>query len=118
MSITKVATDATAVMALNHCIQAVDGVPDGHHSHQMGSAARQNEDAEGDEDAFELHIAALPDEGEEEKRNRVVGGGNQAIGDHAQPEHGWVPEVAHPMGHELPRKELLEELEQHLIPLV
>ncbi len=100
----------------DHGVQAVDGDPDRDRAHSVRGAARQNEDAEGDEDTLERHVPTLSDEEEQQKRNRVVSGGNQAVGNYAEPKDRGIPEVAHAMGHEFPREELLEELEQRAIP--
>jgi hypothetical protein len=72
-------------------IIAVPQVPD---AHDMGQAARQDEQGEQPEHLAELDVAALADEGHQRDRDREIGGGDQRVGDDMGPDQPRVPHQA------------------------
>src|SRR6266542_5395301 len=76
----------------------------------MRSAAGQNKYSESDEDRIELDVPPLADKIEEQKGDRVVGRGDQNVGDSIEPEHRRVPEITHPVRHELGGQQLTKKV--------
>ena len=85
-------------------------MPDVPYLHQMSGAARDDEHGKTEKNPTKLGISALMNEVKQGNRNGIVGGGDKAVRNDMQPDHDWIPLVAHAMRHEsVRRKESLEE---------
>jgi hypothetical protein len=84
-------------------------MPDVPDLHQVGCAARQDENAEHPEDAIEGETASLANEIDENDRNAVIRQGDEGVGNDVQPHHARIPQVAEAVRHEIRRKELLKQ---------
>ena len=90
-------------------------MPDVPYLHQMGGAAGNDEHGKIKKNPTKMEIFASLDEVEQGNRNRIVGQGDEAVGNNVQPNDDRVPLVAHSMRHEsVGRKNPPEEIHHKL----
>ena len=82
----------------------------------MSRAAGDDEDGETEVDRAKLEVGPTADKVDQGDRDRVVGEGDQGVGDDVEPDDAGLPHVAHAVRHEaVARKNAVQKI--HVNPL-
>ena len=96
---------------LDRSLRPVISVPEVPDTHDVGQAARQDEQREKPEHLAELDIPALAHEGDQRNRNGEIGGSDQRVGDDVRPHQLGSPEQTVAMGSVVAVEKLAKEFD-------